>query len=545
VLKAASVLLFLMMLFTSAGTSTAYAHAALATSAPASGSVVSAANEVVLTFTEPVSPTSMRLVTPAGDTLEVQAAAEDRRITVQLPELMEGTHLLSWRTISLDGHPISGTVIFSVGVETAITELTEPTDQSLRIATWITRTLLYVGLFVGVGGAFFATWIASGARPQPGATTLRGALVLAAASSALALGLQGADMLGEPAAALVFFDTWRMAAMSTYGMTVAAIWVALLLATGALITGRPTARILGALAMLSGAGAFALSGHASRALPELGSWALVTVHTASVLFWVGALVPLFVLLRRVEPDTLPALNRFSTAIPWSIAPLVLSGAALTLIQLTEPADLWRTDYGRVLAIKLGLVALLFGLAVVNRFWLTPRAQTDPVHAPRRLAQLIVVEILLVFAVFAVVALWRFTPPPRTMENAAAAIAMQPTEQTAPFQSQLVSGDITADIILTRTGVGSDLVIGIVGASPLEVAVEVADPQAGISATRKDAVLDENGRWIVQDLPVVPTPTATIAVQLLITDFDQMVLRGALGPSEPASVPMDHSTHVMR
>ena len=68
-----------------------------------------------------------------------------------------------------------------------------------------------------------------------------------------------------------------------------------------------------------------------------------------------------------------ALRRFSRAIPFFVALLVTDGGLLAIIQVETPTALWTTSYGRVLLIKLAMLAGLFGLAIVNRYRFTPPA----------------------------------------------------------------------------------------------------------------------------------------------------------------------------
>lgn len=69
--------------------------------------------------------------------------------------------------------------------------------------------------------------------------------------------------------------------------------------------------------------------------------------------------------------TVPALLRFSRLISWILA-LLLSGIALTCLQLEDVDSLWRTDYGCILSAKLILVALLLIVGAINRYALTGR-----------------------------------------------------------------------------------------------------------------------------------------------------------------------------
>ncbi|MEA3028067.1 MAG: copper transport protein, partial [Alphaproteobacteria bacterium] len=104
------------------GASAALAHASLIQSEPADRAVVAQPPpRLTLTFNEPVSPVALRLVQPDGNVIELKdVAAGGPTVAVALPSgLPRGTHLLSWRVISADGHPVGGALTFSVGQPSA------------------------------------------------------------------------------------------------------------------------------------------------------------------------------------------------------------------------------------------------------------------------------------------------------------------------------------------------------------------------------------------------------------------------------------------
>ncbi len=85
----------------------AHAHATLVSSEPAADAVLAAAPaRLILTFNEPVSPLVMRLAAPSGTSTTLEATADHgASLAVALPPgLGTGTHVLSWRVVSLDGH---------------------------------------------------------------------------------------------------------------------------------------------------------------------------------------------------------------------------------------------------------------------------------------------------------------------------------------------------------------------------------------------------------------------------------------------------------
>jgi copper transport protein len=139
----------------------------------------------------------------------------------------------------------------------------------------------------------------------------------------------------------------------------------------------------------------------------------IFLHGLGIAFWTGALAPLAALMSRPTTATVPTLNRFSRLAVSVVAILALTGLTLAIIQLESLAAAVETRYGVILSIKLALVAALLALAALNRFRLTPALAKNLKAAPA-LKRSILAECVLALAIFAVVAGWRFTPPPRTI-----------------------------------------------------------------------------------------------------------------------------------
>ena len=102
-------------------TTGASAHAALVAVEPASGSMLASAPVAVeLRFNEAVTPGAIQLIVGAGrarDDARVSASGETISVAMP-PDLPQGTAVVSYRVISQDGHPVAGSVIFSIGMPT-------------------------------------------------------------------------------------------------------------------------------------------------------------------------------------------------------------------------------------------------------------------------------------------------------------------------------------------------------------------------------------------------------------------------------------------
>src|SRR6516225_3844528 len=329
----------------------ACAHASLVKAVPADGAVMPLPPATLtLTFNEPVSPLVVRLIGPDGAPIAPTAVtAQDTTVTISAPPaLRRGTHVLSWRVISADGHPVGGSLMFSIGARSSAAQPENLADRSVRAALWAGRVVIYVALFVGAGAAR-RTWIV---------------LVLAAGlvAVALSLGLQGLDALDLPLSGLRHKLAWDAGLATSYGATAVAAAVALLAALlGCAAKSASTARAFSLVGVIGAGLALSLSGHASTAAPQLLNRPAVFLHAVCVAFWIGSLLPLYLAVRSARmrgPHSIGALSagaqlaRFSRAIPLVIGLLVASGLWLAFVQLDRIAALWTTSYGQLLACKL-------------------------------------------------------------------------------------------------------------------------------------------------------------------------------------------------
>ncbi len=101
------------------GTAPAWAHSRLESSDPASGtSVATAPQKVSLTFNEPVQPgfTVITVIGPDGDDYHSGDISEvDDTVSVGvLPLGPAGAYQIGYRVVSADGHPVSGSVPFTM-----------------------------------------------------------------------------------------------------------------------------------------------------------------------------------------------------------------------------------------------------------------------------------------------------------------------------------------------------------------------------------------------------------------------------------------------
>jgi copper transport protein len=505
----------------------ALAHAALVASDPADGAVLAKAPaELSLTFDEPVSPLILKLVEPGGSEAALGKPRFDgNRLVLAAPhDLGQGSYVLSWRVISEDGHPVGGAVVFSIGMPSGSGVVApEAIDWPLRAAIWFCRVLVYGGLFVGAGGAFFLVWLAGGA---PRARSfVAGACVAGLIAAGLSVGLLGVDALDLRLLSLAEPQVWATALSTSYALTAFFAALSMLAALWALYPRGPReARAASALAMAAAGLALASSGHAATADPQWLTRPAVFIHATAIAFWVGALVPLAALFARRDPAASLALRRFSAAIPYVLAALLAAGIVLAVVQIGHFEALVSTAYGRVLLVKLALVALLLILAAFNRWRLTKPVLAADIRAEKRFVRSVAGEIVLVTAILCTVALWRFTPPPRALADAAPVppVSVHIHAERA-MASVTVSPGRAGSVSVSAFVVGGDL-------EPLDaksVTLSFSMPSAGIEPIRREAHKLDQGQWRVDGLRLPVAGRWDVSVDILISDFESVTLKSEI------------------
>ncbi|WP_105431269.1 copper resistance CopC/CopD family protein [Neorhizobium sp. T6_25] len=506
-------------------TAAASAHASLNTTEPRDGSVVPTAPRVIaLTFSEPVSPTGLKLTRPDRSSVTLKNfVLKDRTVEIIPPDdLSDGSYLLSWRVVSEDGHPIGGSVVFSIGRPNADARGTMvDIDWPVRAGLWIGKVAFYVGLFFGVGGAFAIHWFADGSR-----NALRQVLATLGAGFAGALlsaGFQGLDTVGEPVSRLFVPAVWKAGMATSFGPTVIFAVAALALAGLALASGRGRdARWISISAVITAAFALCLSGHASAADPQWLMRPAVFLHVAAIAVWAGALLPLLAEFRKGGEAAGAALHRFSVFMPWAVLVLAVAGCVLAVVQVRTPEGLVTTAYGIVFLVKLGLLVLLFALAAVNRWKLTSGSRKGEPLAIRQLVRSIAAETVILLLIFAVAATWRFTPPPRTLIAEVQRTAVVHLETSKAVADVRITPDRVGEVAISAAIVKSDR-------SPLdpqEVTVVLSNPGAEIEPVRRRAEKGKDG-WAVPDI-VLPVPGRwRLRLDVIISDFEITRMEGEI------------------
>lgn len=392
----------------------ALGHAAFLDSQPEPGERLgSGPAEIRLEFTEPLDRSLSEATLVNVDTGEPVAAAvseggEKELVLRPQAPMPRAPYRVEWQTVStVDGHTLAGT--FGFGVQTAAVGGEHDLEQSpLARDGWLRiggRALLYGFLFFFAGGVLTAAvltrrgddpaaWLVADSERDRGEVSARTAALwrrtvdagwVAASAAATVAILEAGDASGGLGlgglADFLFSNTAGLARVAT----VAAIVVAVLLAGARL---RRAAAAAVAVAFL----AIALSGHANSA--ELRGLAVTTdwVHLLAGAVWIGGIAQIALAwlpgLWRRSPETRMAvissvLRRFGRIALPAFLIVVASGSINALTQLGSVEALWETAYGRVLAVKIGLVALIALASYLHAVRLRPALlASNPDPSPR-------------------------------------------------------------------------------------------------------------------------------------------------------------------
>ncbi len=194
-------------------------------------------------------------------------------------------------------------------------------------------------------------------------------------------------------------------ALSGTGMGKAWLWQFLFaLGTVLFICSGRTSVLAGLICLLLQMAGFASIGHAAMGEGYIGVIlnAGQVVHLLAAGWWTGGLLPVVMSMAYArQPEwrksAITALVRFSHYGHLAVALVLLTGVTDSLL-IVGPNWTWSSDYVRLLLFKVGLVAVMVGIALYNRYWLVPRFRREGQVAWAHFVSLTRVELGLAVAV---------------------------------------------------------------------------------------------------------------------------------------------------
>jgi putative copper export protein len=276
------------------------------------------------------------------------------------------------------------------------------------------RALGFIAMFLAAGAALFVATFGRSLTSTAPALRRFGmhmawmAATLVAAQFALEPVRMAGDWTGLRDGSL-----WSLALHSSLAQACAAKLAGLILIFSGLLTRhRHGIRIAlaGTLTTLLG---FALVGHTTAHPLRFWLAPLLLLHLAVLAFWFGALWPLW-RVSRMEPAAIAAdvVARFSTRALLLVPALLVAGALMAALLLPDAAAL-DSRYGRLLLTKIGLFAVLMGLAAMNRWRFGPGLAQGDAGAGRAFRTTLLLEFLLIGAALGVTAVLTLLASPET------------------------------------------------------------------------------------------------------------------------------------
>jgi copper transport protein len=244
----------------------------------------------------------------------------------------------------------------------------------------LARVADYLGTAVFLGGVLFLTLLwPAGADVRAARRLVGSGWVLGLVGTVAAIGLEGAwAMQGSPADA-VKGEVVRQVLNIQFGQ----VWVAktlLWVLAGVVLVDlfNRGERGVRSLSFRVGAGAVGfgllraagLTGHAQDAPLRLVTQVADLVHLVGIVAWIGGLAMLlFGVLPRRSPGELAAVvPRYSTLAMVAVLTIITAGLALSWQVVGSWQTLVGTGYGRLLLLKLGVLAVVLAIAQLSKAW---------------------------------------------------------------------------------------------------------------------------------------------------------------------------------
>lgn len=566
--------------------SPATAHATLVRTEPAANAqVATEPGQVVLHFDQPVNLSlgQATVVGPDGTSVSTGYTSSDNGATVTItlrPGAGAGTYVASYRVISLDTHPVAGGFFFQVGHATAAagpvpavpttpgaTSESAPEVSSVRALYAACRYAGFIGLLLLIGAAVFlaALWPVGVAHRRVTGVAWCGYGLLVAGS-------MGELVLEAPYAAGVSLTalTGRMfdEVIDTRYGTAHLVRLGLLAVTAPVLVGLaerrqqlnsgsadvpPPARWPLFSAAPIGLGllfTWAESGHAGTTEPGLSVPSDV-LHLAAMAVWLGGLVVLAAALLPIAGAselraTLPAWSRLAMI---CVAALVLTGAVQGLLEVENWTGLVDTTYGRLLLVKIALLAVILAVANFSRLWVKRYyAAPGPVRGDgnspgsdgtsraeiAKLRRAVSAEAVFGAAAVAVAAVLIQAAPPRAAlarPAPAAPAAAGPITRSGAYVAAVHRGDVVIHMKVDPAVVGVQYIYLDAtrpGGTPVRVrqwTLTVSEPQLGIRDVEIPVIIDTGvgHRYIYGSFTMPVSGPWTIRVVARTSDVDETVV----------------------
>lgn len=419
------------------------------------------------------------------------------------------------------------------------------------------RALHFAATVSVAGVVFFIVGISEPAL-RSAADDMRGALVVRSRLAWIAwislvvvllsgvpwLVLTAESMSGQPLGALSHGVLWIVLSQTDFGNNwllrfvvaclLGGLFVHFLSAKGVTSLWLKTATVLLAATLV---GTFAFAGHAigGEGVEGIIHPSADVLHLIAAAAWVGALVPLALLLATAGADAASlaiariATRRFSTLGIISVATLLLTGIVNSWYLVGSVSALTATVYGQLLLFKLALFAVMVGIAAVNWSILTPRLVqnadvTGAQRARRQLRRNTAIEAATGTVIIVIVAVLGTLPPASHAHHEASGAI--PAD--ASFQ-HIHTEDGMADVTIEPGHVGiANVTIHLWDADgnkldARQVTLTLSPQSAGAQSITRPALQDADGLWHVERLKLLQPGDWTVTVNAMLGPDKRIVL----------------------
>ncbi|MGE0878965.1 MAG: copper resistance CopC/CopD family protein [Acidimicrobiia bacterium] len=453
----------------------ASAHAQLLSTDPTSGTrVETAPTEIRLNFSESVTLPKNAVQLTDRDRQPVKVGdvrLDGTSVVAPLPALANGGYVVTYRVVSSDSHPITGTFTFAVGSTANVPDAaefgTERASRAVGVLLGVMRAFQYGALLGVVGLVMVFAWFYPDALAN--ATVRRTIAWLTAVivvTALVGIALQGANGRAGSLGDALDPDVWGEALDTNFGKAwiaravLAFVWCAVALAHAHPKLPRKVWQVAADLCAVGLGTTVIMSGHA-----ESGRWRAVAigadaVHLLGAAFWFGGLVAIALTFTKSAEIATAIARRFSPIALVSVAAIAVSGFAQGLRQSgTGFSDFTDSSYGRLLLVKVLLVTAVVIVASMSRRVVNARRGDSEDTAGRTpsLRNLVGIEVAGLVAVIAVTAgLVDAVPPLARFDTG-------PIELTRPVAGQ------TLDVVVEPTRAG-----------PVELHLTMLQPGTAVS-----------------------------------------------------------------
>jgi len=522
-----------------ATTGVASAHASVLSTNPADLSTQpDSPAEVSVIFSETVSVNAGGLTVRNRDGVRVDEnnnqVVDGTILRTQLqPNLADGTYIATYRVLSADGHPVSGSFIFGIGLDSVDFSATSSNtgDRPWEIFGSLARFLLYLAALSAAGMAFFLGFIHDQASDRwKLIPVVRIGSILAFFGAFGVVMAQAALLTGRGATAVTDTTVLRDVLSQSLGWSLVLLFVGL--AAVHLSTDIQQFSIARPLALYGGLAvtiSFALWGHASELRPVAISVTADAVHATAAALWLGGVIGLAMVLGRRTATQLDGsvaiVRRFSTMAMGSVIALVLAGVMLTLTgtNLSWHA-LLSTTWGRLVLLKIVLTMSIVALAAWNRRSLLPRlleptedGDSDPrSHQWNLLRRTVRIEVFVIVAILAFTAILANITPARTAVGTTSNFSANQTVSTGSVQLLVGPAKIGVNSVHVQYLDKSNQAID----SALTLTIEFSLPSVDLPPISRQVVKIGPGHFVQQGPEFSLAGTWTVTLVIRTGDFSE-------------------------